>query len=60
MPVLLNLNNNGQSWREHGISYQRVVKRVAPQIQAGCPALWTYLESRLQIANEAGWFGIDT
>jgi putative hydrolase of HD superfamily len=58
MPVLLNLNSNGQSWRENGISYQRVVKRIAPQIEAGCPALWTYLESRLQAANEAGWFGI--
>jgi putative hydrolases of HD superfamily len=58
MPVLLNLNNNGQSWREHGISYERVVKRIAPQIQAGCPALWSYLEARLTAAQEGGWFGI--
>jgi putative hydrolase of HD superfamily len=58
MPVLLNLNNQGQSWREHGIGYERVVKRVAPQIEAGCPALWSYLEARLRAANEAGWFGI--
>lgn len=27
MPVLLNLNNNGQSWRENGITYERVVQR---------------------------------
>lgn len=60
MPALLNLNNNGQSWREHGISYERVVKRIGPQIQAGCPALWSYMESRLQAANEAGWFGMKT
>jgi putative hydrolase of HD superfamily len=58
MPVLLNLNNNGQSWRENSISYERVVKRIAPQIKAGCPALWTYLESRLQAAQQSGWFGI--
>ncbi len=58
MPVLLNLNNHGQSWREHGINYARVVKRIEPQIQAGCPALWTYLESRLRAAHESGWFGI--
>jgi putative hydrolase of HD superfamily len=58
MPVLLNLNNHGQSWREHGIGYERVVKRVAPQIKAGCPALWTNLEARLTAANESGWFGI--
>lgn len=58
MPALLNLNNQGQSWRENGISYERVVKRIGPQIQAGCPALWSYMESRLKAANEAGWFGI--
>jgi len=57
MPVLLNLNNNGQSWLENGISYERVVKRVAPQIKAGCPALWEYLEPRLDEAQRKGWFG---
>src|SRR5580765_4149010 len=48
MPVLLNLANNGQSWRENGITYERVVGRVGPQVKAGCPALWTYLEGRLE------------
>jgi putative hydrolase of HD superfamily len=57
MPVLLNLANNGQSWRENGISYERVVKRVAPQISAGCPALWAYLETRLAEEQRQGWFG---
>ena len=57
MPVLLNLNNNGQSWIENGITHERVVKRVAPQIQAGCPALWDYLEPRLAEALAQGWFG---
>jgi putative hydrolases of HD superfamily len=57
MPVLLNLANQGQSWRENGVSYERVVARIAPQIQAGCPALWTYLQGRLDEALEQGWFG---
>ena len=57
MPVLLNLNNNGQSWIENGITHERVVRRVAPQIQAGCPALWDYLEPRLQAALDDGWYG---
>jgi len=57
MPVILNLANDGQSWRENGISYDRVVKRVGPQVRAGCPALWTYLESRLEEARGKGWFG---
>ncbi len=59
MPVLLNLANAGQSWRENGISYARVVKRIAPPIQAGCPALWDYLAPRLEAAREAGLFGAD-
>ena len=57
MPVLLNLANNGQSWRENGIHYGQVVKRVGPQVEAGCPALWAYLEARLSAANQCGWFG---
>ena len=57
MPVLLNLANNGQSWVENGISHQRVVKRLKDPIQAGCPALWDYLETQLEDARERGWFG---
>lgn len=57
MPVLLNLANNGQSWRENGISYERVVGRIEGQIRAGCPALWEYIEKRLKEARDAGWFG---
>ncbi len=57
MPVLLNLANNGQSWRENGISYERVVRRVSRQIQDGCPALWEYIASRLREAHDDGWFG---
>ena len=57
MPVLLNLANQGQSWRENRISYERVVNRIAPPIQTGCPALWTYLQPRLEEAREKGFFG---
>ena len=57
MPVLLNLANNGQSWVENGISHQRVVKRLEQPIKSGCPALWAYLEIRLEDARVRGWFG---
>lgn len=57
MPVLLNLANDGQSWRENGISHDRVVGRVAAQIRNGCPALWEYLEARLEAECRRGWFG---
>jgi putative hydrolase of HD superfamily len=56
MPVLLNLANHGQSWRENGVSHAQVANRVGPQVQAGCPALWDYLQSQLQAAQSAGWF----
>ncbi|MDQ6803084.1 MAG: HD domain-containing protein [Acidobacteriota bacterium] len=59
MPVLLNLANKGQSWRENGISHERVVRRVGPPIQAGCPALWDYLEARLEDVRRKGWFGAE-
>ena len=56
MPVLLNLANDGQSWRENGIRYEQVVKRVGPQVVAGCPALWAYLDAQLAGARDSGWF----
>lgn len=57
MPVLLNLANAGQSWRENGISHVQVVTRIGPPIREGCPALWAYLEPRLDDARARGWFG---
>ena len=39
MPVLLNLNNGGVSWLENGVSYERVIGRVGPEIEGGCPEL---------------------
>jgi putative hydrolases of HD superfamily len=57
MPVLLNLANNGQSWRENGIAYTQVVAKVGGPIAAGCPALWDHLSTALAAAQRAGWFG---
>ena len=59
MPVLLNLANNGQSWRENGIIHERVVRRIGPPIKAGCPALWDHLAARLEEERVKGWFGIE-
>ncbi len=56
MPVILNLNNDMQSWRENNITHDRVVSRVGPTIRAGCPALWEYLEARLEEMRQKGWF----
>jgi putative hydrolase of HD superfamily len=56
MPVLLNLNNHGGSWVENGVSYERVVKRVGPEIENGCPELWEYLKAELEAGRRKGFF----
>ncbi len=57
IPIILNLANNGQSWRENGIRYEQVIKRNGPAVRAGCPALWAYLQRQLDVAQRNGWFG---
>lgn len=58
MPALLNLANEGQSWRENGVTHDQVVRRIGPPIEAGCPALWAHMKARLDEALAAGWFGM--
>jgi putative hydrolase of HD superfamily len=57
MPVLLNLANGGGSWVENGITYERVIRKVGPPIEAGCPALWAWLAPQLEDARGRGFFG---
>ena len=57
IPIILNLANNGQSWRENGIRFEQVIKRNGPAVKAGCPSLWAYLEQQLAKAHGEGWFG---
>jgi putative hydrolases of HD superfamily len=56
MPVLLNLNNNGRSWVENGVSCERFVKRVQPEIEGGCPELWEYLKPQMEVGRRKGLF----
>lgn len=56
MPVLLNLNNAGGSWLENGVSYERVIARVGPEVESGCPELWNYLSDQLKGARSKGYF----
>lgn len=57
MPALLNLAAGGQSWVDHGISHARVVQRIGPPIEKGCPALWQHMKARLDAEQARGWFG---
>jgi putative hydrolases of HD superfamily len=56
MPVLLNLSNGGGSWLENGVSYERVIGRVGPEVESGCPELWNYLRRQLEEARRKGYF----
>jgi putative hydrolases of HD superfamily len=56
IPIILNLANNGQSWRDNGIRHEQVVKRNGPAVEAGCPALWSHLKKQLDQAQADGWF----
>jgi len=57
MPALQNLANEGQSWRENGVTHAQVLARLEGPISAGCPDLWAYMKARLDEAQRAGWFG---
>jgi putative hydrolase of HD superfamily len=56
MPILLILKNNGGSWLENGVSYERVVERVRPEIESGCPELWEHLKPQLEEGRRKGFF----
>ena len=56
IPIILNLANSGQSWRENGIRYEQVIQRNGPAVETGCPALWAFLKEKLDEAQNNGWF----
>lgn len=54
LPILLNLHNQGQSWKENGIRLEQVKARNVKLAQQW-PALWQYLEQHLDDAHQRGW-----
>jgi putative hydrolase of HD superfamily len=52
-PLLLNVQNEGQSWKEHGITSDRVLERNR-HIGEGSTALWQYAEALIGRAVEQG------
>jgi hypothetical protein len=37
------------------VSYERVVERVGPEIESGCPQLWEYLKPQLEAGRRKGF-----
>lgn len=54
LPILQNLHNEGQSWRENGISLEQVLQRNA-LVGESWPELWQHVVSHLYTAQEKGW-----
>lgn len=54
LPVMLNLHNQGQSWKDNGIRLVQVKARNVELAQQW-PALWQHLEQHLDCAHAQGW-----
>ncbi len=54
LPVLQNLHNEGQSWRENNISLEQVLSRNA-HVGDIWPDLWGHVKAQLLVAHEKGW-----
>ena len=54
LPILQNLHNEGQSWRENNISLEQVLTRNA-LVGESWPELWQHVQSHLYTAQEKGW-----
>ncbi len=53
MPVLHNVHTGGRSWREHGISADRVIARNS-RMREGSEELWRYARALIEEAVAAG------
>jgi len=55
MPVLHNINNNGQSWRENRVSVEKI-RAVNAVIGEVCPAVWELVQDSLEQLSKEGLF----
>jgi putative hydrolase of HD superfamily len=53
-PMMLNYYSEGKSWREHGITADRVLERNRP-MGDGAPQLWEFAQSLVKDAVRRGW-----
>ena len=58
-PMLLNTAEGGTTWREHGITRDRVIARNGPHIEPALPAVWAAALAGLDAAAAAGHVATD-
>lgn len=54
LPVFQNMNDQGGSWKRHGIRREQIEKRNA-HLKQCAPALWDYVGQQLDVAVANGW-----
>jgi putative hydrolases of HD superfamily len=58
MPILHNINNNGQSWRENRVPLEKI-RAVNAVIADACPSVWEYVQDILVQLSKNGLFDYD-
>lgn len=46
---IANLANGGGSWRDYGVSFDQLDRRVGFPVRRGAPAVWAWLEPKLRV-----------
>lgn len=54
LPMYSNFLNQGYSWRNHGVSSDRVIAKNRPPIEAGLPPLWEIAQEMIKEAIHKG------
>ncbi|HBC3491129.1 HD domain-containing protein [Vibrio alginolyticus] len=54
IPMLLNYHNNGQSWKEYGVSREQALT-INKRIEFGSVTLWDKAKELIEEATEKGW-----
>ncbi|MFH4715034.1 HD domain-containing protein [Vibrio alginolyticus] len=54
IPMLLNYHNNGQSWKEHGVSREQALT-INKRIEFSSVTLWDKAKELIEEATEKGW-----
>jgi putative hydrolase of HD superfamily len=55
MPILHNINNSGQSWRENRVPLEQI-RAVNAVIGDACPSVWEYVQDSLVQLSKNGLF----
>jgi putative hydrolases of HD superfamily len=58
LPVLQNIKNNGQSWRENRVPLEKI-RAVNAVIAEACPSVWEYVQDILGQLSKDGMFDYD-